>query len=131
PGGDAYGVWKGDWGEGGQGGESSSTVTPGVRADGREILVTTVIDARIDHRQRHPPASLWPLAAALAVGVTFIGAVFTPWALVWGTFLSLLALAGWTWPRRSDDVRETIALDDGTVREVGVTGATGATGATA
>jgi len=44
--------------------------------------------------------------------------VFTPWALVWGTGVSLIALAGWTWPRRRNDSAESVALEDGTVREV-------------
>jgi cytochrome c oxidase subunit I+III len=66
------------------------------------VLVTTAIDARPDHRHKLPAPSLWPLAMAAAVGATFIGAVFTPRAVAWGTGLALIAFAGWAWPRGSD-----------------------------
>jgi hypothetical protein len=36
---------------------------------------------------------------ALAVGVGFIGAVFTPWGILIGTVLGFVAFAGWAWPR--------------------------------
>jgi len=77
-----------------------------------------MIDARIDHLHRHPAPSLWPLAMALAVGVTFIGAVYSPWAIVWGSGIALIAFAGWAWPRERDIATEVVALDDGTTREM-------------
>src|SRR5205807_2441401 len=90
----AFGVWNGDVERSG-----APTVTHGIRADARELLVTTAIDARLDHRQRHPAPSLWPLVMALAVGATFIGAVFTPWtlAICAGTYLYLRSHVG-DWP---------------------------------
>jgi cytochrome c oxidase subunit 1 len=36
---------------------------------------------------------------AVAIGVTFIGAVFTPWAYVIGFAMATVAFAGWAWPR--------------------------------
>jgi cytochrome c oxidase subunit I+III len=90
----------------------------GLRNDNREALVTTAIDARIDHRHRLPPPSIWPLAMAIATAVTFIGAIFTPWALLWGGGLSFVAFAGWAWPRARAFDRVIVALDDGSVREV-------------
>ena len=57
-------------------------------------------------------------AMALAVGGTFIGAVFSPWAIVWGAAFALVAFAGWAWPRQRDVVTEVVALDDGTIREM-------------
>jgi len=44
-----------------------------------------------------PASSLWPLALAIAVGATFIGVIFTPWALPAGGVLVLFALVGWFW----------------------------------
>ena len=74
-------------------------VATGLRDDRREVLITTALDAVPDNRHKHPKESIWPLAMALATGVTFIGAVFTPWAYVWGFLLIVLAFAGWAWPR--------------------------------
>jgi cytochrome c oxidase subunit 1 len=99
-------------------GRGSPSITHGIRNDQRELLVTTAIDARVDHRQSHPTASLWPLGMALAVGVTFIGAVFDPRAVVWGAGLALFTFAGWARPRRGDATADVVALDDGTIREV-------------
>ncbi|NUP57432.1 MAG: hypothetical protein HOQ19_16505, partial [Gemmatimonadaceae bacterium] len=38
-------------------------------------------------------------AKAVAVGVTFIGAVYSPWAYPVGFLLAMVAFAGWAWPR--------------------------------
>jgi hypothetical protein len=42
---------------------------------------------------------VWPLLAALAVGVTFITLVFTPWGAPIGAPLLTLTLLGWAWPK--------------------------------
>jgi cytochrome c oxidase subunit I+III len=93
-------------------------VMHGLRHSHRELLVTTMIRARVDHRQKHPMASFWPVGMALAVGLTFIGVVFTPWAVVWGTAVAFIAFAGWAWPRKRDLTSEIVALDDESIREV-------------
>jgi cytochrome c oxidase subunit 1 len=80
----------------------SSTELPvatGLSTNRREVLVTTAIDAEPDNRHEHPSESIWPLAMAVAIAVTFIGAVFTPWAYVVGFALAAIAFAGWAWPR--------------------------------
>jgi cytochrome c oxidase subunit 1 len=74
-------------------------VATGLATDRREVLVTTALDAEPDSRHEHPGESHWPLVMAIAVGVTFIGAVFTPWAYVVGFAISTAAFAGWGWPR--------------------------------
>jgi cytochrome c oxidase subunit I+III len=61
------------------------------------VLLTTVLDAEPDARYSHPGPSLAPLLAALAVGVTFIGGIFTPWAFVVGPVLLFPALLLWLW----------------------------------
>jgi cytochrome c oxidase subunit I+III len=80
-------------------------VATGLRSDRREYLVTSALDALPDNRHEMPGPSHWPLAMALAVGVTFIGAIFTPWAYVVGFVLLTIAFAGWGWPRgtKSED----------------------------
>jgi cytochrome c oxidase subunit I+III len=76
-----------------------SAVVRGVALDRREMLVTTMVDAAPDHRTLVPGPSIWPLAAALVSGVTFIWGMFSPWALPLGLALSVPVLVGWFWPR--------------------------------
>ncbi len=75
-------------------------VMRGLAMDRREILVTSVIDAVPLYRQKSAAPSLWPLLAALALSALFIGSIFTPWALVWGSIPVALALTAWFWPTR-------------------------------
>jgi cytochrome c oxidase subunit I+III len=74
-------------------------VATGLATDKREVLITTALDAIPDNRHEHPGESHWPLVMAIAIGVTFIGAVWTPWAYVIGFLFSIVAFAGWGWPR--------------------------------
>jgi len=74
-------------------------VVYGVRADRPELLVTTLVDAAPDHRTELANVTLAPLGAALATGVTFIGSIFTPWAVPIGGALIVIALVVWFWPR--------------------------------
>jgi heme/copper-type cytochrome/quinol oxidase subunit 1 len=74
-------------------------VVHGVRTDRPELLVTGLVDAEPDHRTELASHSLAPLAAALATGATFIGSIFTPWAIPAGTLLVAIALIAWFWPR--------------------------------
>jgi len=74
-------------------------VAVGMHTDRREVLVTTVLDAEPDSIHEHPGPTIWPLHAALAMGVTFIGAIFTPWAFVVGPSLLFVAMLGWMLPR--------------------------------
>lgn len=74
-------------------------VVTGLSGTRREVLLTTVLDAAPDARHDHPGPTIWPLHAALAVGVTFIVAIFTPWGFVIGPLLLAVALIGWGWPQ--------------------------------
>jgi cytochrome c oxidase subunit I+III len=75
-------------------------VVVGLRSNRREVLVTRLIDAEPDHRDTLPDEAWAPLATAVATGVTFIGVIFTPWALPAGIVLTTTALVGWFWPKR-------------------------------
>jgi len=75
-------------------------VMEGLSLDRREVLITTTVDAAPDNRQESPKPTLWPLAAAIAVSVMFVGSIFTPWALVWGAVPIGAALTAWFWPTR-------------------------------
>jgi cytochrome c oxidase subunit 1 len=72
----------------------------GLAADAREVLVTTVLDARPDLRMLFPTPSIWPFASAVATTLLFIGSVFTPWAVVWLSPPVAAAMILWFWPRR-------------------------------
>ena len=56
----------------------------GLANDYREVLITSVADAKLDHRLWLPSSTPWPFLAALATTVLFVGSIFTPWAVVWG-----------------------------------------------
>jgi len=78
-------------------------VVTGLRTDIREVLVTHVLDAEPDHRQRFPDPSAWPLLTALATTALFVGSIFTPWAVVWGAIPVFVTLVGWFWPKSAGD----------------------------
>ena len=84
-------------------------VVVGMDTKHREVLLTTVLDAVPDSRYQHPGPSPWPLLAALAVGVTFITAIFTPWGFVVGPALLFPALVGWLWARPQPEEERTWA----------------------
>ena len=74
----------------------------GLSTESREVLVTTVLDARPDAREFFPIPTLWPFIGALAATALFVGSVFTPWAVVWGTIPVGIALTIWFWPRKPE-----------------------------
>jgi cytochrome c oxidase subunit 1 len=73
-------------------------VVVGLRSDVRQVLVTKVLDAEPDHKSEFPEPTVWPLLAALATTALFIGTIFTPWAVVWGSIP--VTLIGWFWPKK-------------------------------
>jgi cytochrome c oxidase subunit 1 len=75
-------------------------VMTGLALDKREVLVTSVIDGVPEYRQNSVGPSLWPLVAAIAVSIMFVGSIFTPWAVVWGMIPIAAALILWFWPVR-------------------------------
>jgi cytochrome c oxidase subunit I+III len=74
-------------------------VMTGLRVDDREVLLTSVMDAVPDVREPSALPSIWPLWSALATTCLFISSIFTPWALVIGTFPVAAALIAWFWPK--------------------------------
>jgi cytochrome c oxidase subunit 1 len=74
----------------------------GLAADAREVLCTTVMEARPDSRQLFPSSTPWPFLSAVATTIFFIGSIFTPWAVVWGTIPVAIALILWFWPKRKE-----------------------------
>jgi cytochrome c oxidase subunit 1 len=74
-------------------------VMRGLKLDERELVLTSVLDARPDLREPSVPPSIWPLLAAIAVGTMFITSVFTPWAVVVGVVPIAITLTAWFWPK--------------------------------
>ena len=67
-----------------------------------EVLVTTLLEASPSHRMAFPTPTIWPLLAAIATTVMFIGSIFTPWAVVWGSIPIAITLIAWFWPSREE-----------------------------
>jgi cytochrome c oxidase subunit 1 len=90
------------------GGIAGSVV--GLAHDVPESLITTLVDAKPDHRLTFPTPSLWPLITAIATTIMFIGSIFTPWAVVWGTIPIVVAMTAWFWPTRKETAQH-LALE--------------------
>ena len=75
-------------------------VVLGVHSEYRDVLVTRVMDAEPDHREKFPEPTLWPLLTATATSVMYIGSLFTPWMVVYGAIPIAIALIGWAWPKK-------------------------------
>jgi len=80
-------------------------VVVGLRNDIREVLVTRALDAEPDLKTEFPESSIWPLLAALATTATFVGSIFTPWAVPVGMVPLFVTLTGWFWPKKRHDER--------------------------
>ncbi|MDQ4087627.1 MAG: cytochrome c oxidase subunit I [Pseudomonadota bacterium] len=74
-------------------------VMQGLRVDERELLLTSVIEARPDLREPVPMPTIWPLVAALALTTVFVSSMFTPWAVILGGVPLGAALIAWFWPK--------------------------------
>jgi len=73
-------------------------VVVGLRDDQREMIATTGLDARPDHRVILPGPTLIPLFAALACSVPFVGVMFGQHWVPIGGALTFIALTVWNWP---------------------------------
>jgi len=83
-----------------------ATKVAGLSGQVREVLVTTLLDARPDHRITFPEPSIWPLLSAIAVSILFVGSIFTPWAVVWGSIPVVIGLIGWFWPKPGETEKD-------------------------
>jgi cytochrome c oxidase subunit 1 len=72
-------------------------VVVGIRTDRREVLATTVLDARPDHRVVLPGSTIWPFLFSIVVVGSIILAIFTPWAAVVLFVLGFPVMFGWFW----------------------------------
>jgi heme/copper-type cytochrome/quinol oxidase subunit 1 len=84
----------------------SFPVVHGLRVDDRELLLTTVVSAAPDLREPSAVPSIWPFVSAVAVAISFIGSVFSPWALLFGALPVGIALTAWFWPKTPEPSAE-------------------------
>ena len=74
----------------------------GLVDDPPEVLVTTVLDAKPEHRAVFPSPTIWPFISALTTTALFIGSIFTPWAVVWFALPVAIPLTLWFWPTKHE-----------------------------
>jgi cytochrome c oxidase subunit I+III len=74
-------------------------VLGGLRADRRELIVTTMTQAEPQLLESSPQISMWPFVAAMATSLTLLGSIFTGWAVIGGTLPIAVALTLWFWPK--------------------------------
>jgi len=79
--------------------EEALPVMHGLRVEERELVVTTVIEAKPDLRDPSAEPTIWPFVSSLAVTAMFVSSIFTPWAVVVGAIPVAAALTAWFWPK--------------------------------
>jgi heme/copper-type cytochrome/quinol oxidase subunit 1 len=91
-------------------GREAPAFVTGLADDVREVLVTRVTDAQPDHRDHFPSPTIWPFVSAIFTAIMFVGSIFNPWAVVWGTIPAAIAITVWFWPDRRE-TEETLRLE--------------------
>jgi cytochrome c oxidase subunit 1 len=74
-------------------------VVTGMRADRREVLVSTMTDADPDILDSSPRPSIWPFVSAMVISVTLFASIFTAWAITAGAIPIAIVLTLWFWPK--------------------------------
>jgi cytochrome c oxidase subunit I+III len=72
-------------------------VITGLSVKIREVLSTTIHDAAPEHKYELAGPSIIPFLMSLVIGATFIGFIFTPWAMPAGLAASFIVLFVWFW----------------------------------
>ncbi|MDB5411958.1 MAG: cytochrome c oxidase subunit 1, partial [Rubritepida sp.] len=80
--------------------ETELAAVTGLRADEREVLVTSVTMAEPVMREPVSDPSVWPPIAALVTCAVLIGSIYTPDAITWGALPLAAALTAWLYPKR-------------------------------
>jgi len=87
-------------------GKGELAVVHGLRVEERELLLTTVMSATPDVLDPSAHPSPWPVIAAAALTVMFVGSIFSPWAVLFGTVPLAIALTAWFWPKTKEPTLE-------------------------
>ncbi len=78
----------------------------------RDQIITSPVTAEPLGRAIMPRPSLWPLWLALALTVSFLGAIATLALVPVGLALAFVALVGWHWPRDEPLDDESSGIED-------------------
>lgn len=73
-----------------------------VRSDRREVIVTSANEAKLQGLSILASPSIAPFLLALAVAVTFIGAIWSLWWVPIGGMISFAIMWFWHWPRHEE-----------------------------
>jgi cytochrome c oxidase subunit 1 len=95
----AYPVWQDD--------PATTPVVVGLSESKREVLTTTLMDARPEHKYELAGDGISPLLLAIVVTLTAIGLCFHPWALPIGLGAAGVVLIGWFWAQSVSQRRES------------------------
>jgi len=79
-------------------------VATGLRADRREVVVTTFMDADPEYRLVLPGPSVWPFLTALGSSIGLFGSIFAFRYYYLALLLAFIGLLGWFWPRRPVEI---------------------------
>lgn len=79
-------------------------VATGLRADRREVVVTTLMDADPEYRLVLPGSSVWPFLTALGGSIGLFGSIFAFKYYYLALTLAFIGLVGWFWPRRPVEI---------------------------
>ena len=78
----------------------------GLKSDKREMLLTSIAEARPTARWGCPDPSIWPFLSALTLTLQFIWTIFDPWGWVWASIPMAVAMTVWFWPKKSEPSME-------------------------
>jgi cytochrome c oxidase subunit 1 len=78
----------------------------GLKSDKREMLLTSIAEARPTARWGCPDPSIWPFLSALTLTLQFIWTIFDPWGWVWASIPMAVAMTIWFWPKKSEPSME-------------------------
>jgi cytochrome c oxidase subunit I+III len=84
-------------------------VVRGLNSEVREVLVTRIHDAELDHLSIFPEPSIWPFLAAITTTIFFIGSIFTPWSVLYTVPPMAVTFIGWFWPTSKETMKDIAA----------------------
>jgi cytochrome c oxidase subunit 1 len=75
----------------------NTPVVTGLHTQMREVLTTTMLEGRPEHRYELCTDSIWPLATAIVGAGTLYSVIFHPWAIPIGAVAAFVVLGLWFW----------------------------------
>jgi len=92
--------------------EPDQAIVVGLRDDVPEVLVTNSLDSDPEHKEETVGPSIWPFLTSITVSATFVGSIFTAWAIPYGAPFVVITLIGWLWPRGHSPMTREEAIEE-------------------